>query len=186
MAHTVSIPQNILNILAEEVAQFLPNVGIPLTQADNPEIGETFPVWFLPASAVIAENPLSQAIQTGKFHHQIYRNGRPIAFAYSQAFGSKERDWKITAAFESSVPADIDVAVDISDKDIPQDGDTRLLLLPAYMIQAIWIIDQNGQNFIVPAVLPDEFKATILQRPYSAMDFFEILKKVQHIIGIQI
>ncbi len=181
MAKTVKLSNELLGKIADDAANVFAAAGIEFSKEDNPEIGESFALWSLPASAAIDNDPLKSAVPTGKFHHQIYRRGRPNVFVYSQPFGLSPADWRVVAAFESEIPAAIDKAIDVVDNKIEMEGEVRLLVIPGYHLHALWVITAKHENFIVLAAFPAEYKKKIKVRVNSASEFFKVLGKLHPI-----
>ena len=147
-------------------------------------MGETFQVWVLPMNTVVSAETLDVASPTGMWHHQIDRRGSPEMYAHSQPLGPRPRDWHVTAAFESPAAAAIDRAIDVVDEALAGDDEARLLHIPAYAIQAIWIV-MLGEDQIVPAVVPDTYREKL--QPFTvlaASDFLDRLRELRPIRGV--
>jgi hypothetical protein len=185
MARTIEFSNDTLTEIATQVASFTPSIGISLVEGEVPEIGETFQVWMIPASEVISQTPLDTAQPTGNWHHQLYKNGQPEAFVYSRPYGPRAADWRVGAIFESNIAESINQAVDIADRQFPDEGEARLLILPAYQIQALWIVMPDSTSQIIPAVVPSEYQEIERLAVYSAEDFFSRIQTLRHIVGIQ-
>lgn len=184
MATTIRLSPETTSLIAAQIGAFVSASGLRLAREDAPEVGETLQVWMLPSDAVISATPLQAATPTGKWHHQIYRHGKPELFAYSQPFGPRASDWQVTAAFESDVAPALDEAIEVVDRAFPGEEEARLLVIPAYAIQAIWVVDQND-NHIIPAVVPSSYRETVARLTiYESPEFFRRLQSQTHIQGI--
>jgi hypothetical protein len=185
MAKPIVFSEKTIKLLASQIGAFAPTIGLPLLAEDNPELGETIQVWVLPANAVLLSSPLKAAEPNGKWHHQIYKQGKPALFAYSKPFGPREQDWQITAVFKSDIPNAINQAIEVTDLKFTADEEVRLLIIPAYNLQVIWIQTPDGNNFIIPAVVAMEYQDSI--KPFISIkdaEFFDKLKEVTHTQGI--
>ena len=185
MTRAGELSNDTLTEIANQVASFIPPTGIRLLEEESPEIGETLQVWMLPASEVISQTPLAAAQLTGNWHHQLYKNGQPEAFVYSRPYGPRPTDWKVGAIFESEIAASIDEAIGVADRQLPDEGEARLLILPAYQIQALWLVMPDSTHQIIPAVVPSEYIEIERLAVYSSEDFFARLQSLRHIVGIQ-
>lgn len=185
MARTVELSDDTLTEIAHQVATFVPPIGIRLEEGETPEIGETLQVWTLPVSEVISQTPLAAAQPSGNWHHQLYKNGFPEAYVYSQPYGPRPIDWKVGAIFESDIAASINEAIDVADRQFPDEGEARLLDLRTYQIQALWILLPDATSKIIPAVVPSKYTEIERLAVYSAEDFFTRLKTLIPIVGIQ-
>lgn len=186
MARTIELSEATIETLVRQISEFLPSAGLRLLAEENPELGETLQVWMLPANSIILAQPLNSAAPTGKWHHQIFRSGKPELFAYSQPYGPRDSDWQIMATFESEIPLQIDRAIEVAERVFADEEEARLLVIPAFNLQAIWgHIPESESGTIIPAVVPPEYRSLV--EPLSSLrsaKFFERLRLGNHIQGI--
>lgn len=184
MARTIQLPDQTRSVIAAQVGMVAASLGVRLSSAVHPELGETFPVWTLTGNAVLSSTPLATAAPTGRWHHQIYRRGNAEAFAYSRPIGPRAVDWQLTGVFESDIAAAIDAAVQVADHSLAGDDEARLLVIPSYGLQCIWVV-MSKRMALLPAVVPPGYRATISPLVvYEADDLFARLRAVQHVQGI--
>jgi hypothetical protein len=183
MPESNNLPQSVMEYLGQRVGSFAAFGGIDLGSA--PELGESFPVWVLPANAIFTENPLVLAAPTGRWHHQIYRGGRAAIIAYSRPLGPRVEDWEIVAAFEGDNAEQVDRAITLADKLGASANEPRLLNVPAYHIQALWLASSTGDDRIIIAVVPEYFREAFSRSDViTPARFFDILRALPHIDGL--
>ena len=176
MAATVQLPLETLRLIAEQVSVFWHAAGFPQPTEGRTELGETFQIWMMTGNAVVSGASLAEAVPTGRFHHQIYRDGQPDAHAYSRPMGPGASDWRLTAVFQSDAAVAINAAVDVVDGAFHGEGQARLLVIPSYDVQCVWVIT-GKTNRLVPAVVPHAYREAVV--PLSVYDEHEFLASLR-------
>jgi hypothetical protein len=116
------------------------------------ELAETLEVWRLRAGAaddfvLTREDLLTLGRPTGAYHHQITAGGgaggrgAAVAFARSWPLGADQTEWSVRDLFFSPLAARVDEALGRADEQVVGDAVARLLSLPEYRIEALWLID---------------------------------------------
>ena len=184
MANTVQLSPEILSVIAAQVSAFWHAVGGEMPREGQAEIGESFQIWMLTGIAVVSGATMAEAAPTGRWHHQVYRQRRPDAHAYSRPIGPGVLDWQLTALFQSDVANAINAAVDVVDGAFPGDVEARLLLIPSYGIQCIWVVTGKAHR-LVPAVVPLDYREAVVPfNIYEDHDFLARLRRYPYVQGI--
>jgi|SRR6185436_17036475 len=185
MAHAESLPNDVLEAVAEQIGAILPGVADSADLRDaQVTMGETFELWALGADAITQPiNDLNQlATQTGRWHHQVAYRGEIGSFARSAPLGAEPSSWRVAEFFESPLAKKIDEAINWIDQNTDMDPLVRLLVVPAYQLHAFWLLDaENVQVFVIDC--PSQF--TYLRSGYlfSQDEFLQSLRQEHHIIG---
>jgi hypothetical protein len=184
MTAPVLLPSDVLGEIARQIAVIGRAGGLRLDAEDSPELGETMPIWVLDQDSSKSPLALGSARANGRWYHQVYRRGRPELFAFSQPLGPRASDWQVTAVFESPIPQSIDAAIRVADAAFPQDGEARLLMIPGYGVQCLWLVTV-GRNVLIPAVVPPAFREQVRPlQPYDPDELFGHLAQLQYVRGI--
>ena len=149
------------------------------------EIAESFQVWRLSLDSFAQSKlPLNQLIKnTGRWHHQIRSGGQSVAFARSISSGQDQQDWKLMQLVESSLVKKIDDAIQWIDAQVFPDATVRLLLIPAYQVNAFWLDDPRSRS-VVLIDFPQAFDQLKTQRVYSPAEFRAALLSRPFVPGI--
>lgn len=182
MAHAQQLPQDVLKHLASQLNSLLPQT-IESTKLNRTPISltETFPVWMLGADSVTkSDQPLEKlARRTGRWHHQIRFAGTADAYARSMPLGADAQSWDIREIYEGELAPQVDKAIDWIDKNVQDDPEVRLLVIPAYYTHAFWLV-QPGNNQVVVIDAPKQYTNIQTQKVYTSREFLEALAKEQH------
>ena len=184
MASTVRLSPVTLQTIAAQIGRVAPAMGVRLAAADVPELGETFQLWVLPAEAILtARVSLGMAAPNGRWHHQVYRRGKPELIGYSRVLGPRPSDWELTTIVESGAAEHIDAAIRVADEVVRGEDEVRLLLIPSFGIQCLWILTRP--QVLIPADVPQAYRGSISpSHVYSEDEFFARLRTVPHIRGL--
>ncbi|WP_172652937.1 hypothetical protein [Rhodococcus opacus] len=184
MIELPQIDNETLEVIARQLGIVMPVGRLNISEADNPELGESMPIWMLPRNAIYADIPLADSVPTGEWHHQIYKQNEPRLYAHSKPVGPRMNDWQVTMAGESDAALEIDHALTAAEGLKYASGEVRLLVIPALFINALWIAGDN--SVFVPASVPDAFHKILV--PYDELDaeaFISALRQISHIDGIK-
>lgn len=187
MAHTESLQDKVLDVIAKQIVTLLPAIFSPeeLFEAEL-GLGETFDVWVLEADAVIrsTDDLRELANPTGRLHHQVFINGVIETFARSIPLGATPDSWQVVEVFKSPLARKIDEAIRQVD-DLYIDGDplTRLLVVPAYQVNAFWLLNHESVEKVFVLDRPEKFTNLPTNQLLSYKEFLDALRKEQHIIG---
>ena len=182
MAHSEQIPDNQLRNIARQIADRAPRRALFLADSAAPvRLGESFPMWMLPAEAVAATRDIAEAaVQTDSWHHQVRAAQGAVTFARSTV---SDGSWLVGEVARSGLEADIETTIRWIDENIPQDLEARLLMAPAYYLTALWLHGDNEDHVVVaqaPAAL-----ATIQRNiDYPAAEFLARLADQRPSAGV--
>jgi hypothetical protein len=175
MTDGVVLDRDALASLAREAELLFVAAGLPLRPADHAELGEALEIWVLPPPGPAASWSLSAAKHNERLHHQVYRNGVPVAFVHSR-LGPGGGTRFASAVFESSLARSLDQAIALADEAVPGPGDARLLHLPSENLRALWLITPLGEQ-LIPAVERNTHSTERLElKIYSPQEFFDALR----------
>lgn len=129
----------------EQPLNFSPLAGVD-TAAAQFKLAETFELWKLREGSTgdlarAGEDLVTLARQTGAYRHQVRLvwggAKRAVASAQSYALGSGRvvRDF-----FFSPLAEELDRAVEVADRLLPEAAVTRLLSLPEFKTEALWFV----------------------------------------------
>jgi hypothetical protein len=188
MAHTESLPDDILDAVVEQVGMLLPSTADAMNLDSRDvegliEMAETFEVWVLDVNKIVegVDDLAKLARTTGCWHHQITQDGAPQSFARSCKVGDPGK-WQVTELFESELAGKIDKAISWIDENVSGDPLVRLLAVPAYQLNGFWLFDRvHSQVFLVdcPATLRYLHPGELLDEK----DFLNSLRKEKPIAG---
>lgn len=185
MAHTDSLPVDVLDAVAAKVGAPLAEFGAVAQQAPPAaELCETFAVWSLAPTAILTPDVDFQKLvtQTGRWHHQIRVGGKAAAFARSMPLGADAGSWDVTQLFQSDISEKIDQAVDWVDRNVKGDPVVRLLIAPSYYLHAFWLSDGKADQVYVIDV-PGNFTHVQPGALYPAKEFLQRLAKEEPASG---
>jgi hypothetical protein len=191
MAHFKNLPDDVL-------AQLQNKVGLSLSRttdalgAISPTLHESVDVWDLPANAVVGStNDLNiLAKPLGQWHLQIKSDTTPIAYARSSTVGSAATDWSVDGIFQSELAQEFDEAIGWIDNNFPGENFlVRLLVIPAYQVHALWLINEDDpkDQQIVVIDAPKEYGFHLPPNIDNAEEigaFLNHLRSVKHAEGI--
>lgn len=174
MSAPPELPEEVRRHIAKQVGAMLPrDAGVGF--AASARMGESLPVYRLTMEDLQRSDPLSTIGPTGQWHHQIYRNERPVAFA-SSFQRSGEEEHQIATVFDSPVAVTLDRAINFADSRFPQEGEARLLRVASHGVHALWILPQNGPQALIPVFeQPLDVDADV--RVYSPEEFLDMLRR---------
>jgi hypothetical protein len=154
----------------EKPADFTPIAGIEDPASARFMLTETFEVWKLREDATddlagTSEDLVTLARSTGAYRHQVKvvqgEAETAVAFAQSYAGAAKPDERVVGDFFFSPLAAQIDRAIELADKLIPEEAIARLLSLPEYKIEALWFVTRPAAAEPTPNEAPEP------QPPYS-------------------
>jgi Papain-like cysteine protease AvrRpt2 len=153
------------------------------------ELGQSLSISMLGVNKIKGPNypDLHELVEdTGRWHHQVKSGGKGVAvLARSAASGEIGGSHSIRECFPSRIPESIDKAIDWVNQHLKQNLVVRLLSVPAYQVDALWLYDESkheSQVLIIDA--PKEFTNLERSRLLTSQEFLEALGKNQAIIGI--
>lgn len=191
MAHFKTLPDSVLTQLQRKIGLSLSRVSNSLGSPLAPALHESVDVWNLPASEVIGPtNNLSLlAKPSGQWHLQVKSDNTAIAYARSSNLGSEPTDWSVDGIFQSKLAQKFDQAIGWIDENISDDNIlVRLLIIPAYQIHALWLLDESDTNNqqIVVIDAPQEYGFNIPPEfeSQNAEKFLYRLRSIKHIQGL--
>jgi hypothetical protein len=182
MAQPDPLPPAARSAVAKQLGQFLamPKTGPKaFAAAVGPELTESLAVCTIGADQV--QNPpadLSTLVQpSGLWHHQIRTRTGPTHMAWSRQQGFGPDDQEVQQVVESPISDKLDRAMAWVDRHVPRDDATvRLLVIPAYYVNALAIIRKKKYT----AVLVDQppgFTRLTYEREYPLRDFLKRLAR---------
>jgi hypothetical protein len=186
MASAEALPQEVLEAVAQQIGERLSGASQQaLSSGEGLEIAESFPIWAMGLAATVdpGVDLGRSAYPTGYWHHQIRHGARAIEFAKSRSTGPRAEDWRVEEIVTSPIAEKIDSAVRWLDDNVRDDGLVRLLVVPAYFIHALWIESPGGSRILL-VDRPDSLSALAYNHLYPARDFFQLLARQQHVVGV--
>jgi len=129
-------------------SDFSPLAGVDVAAAEF-RLAETFEVWRLRDGAekelgTTGEDLVTLARQTGAYRHLIrlaYGGAeRAVAFAQSVVRVGAPDERVVRDFYFSPLAAELDEAVMVADKVVPEEAVTRLLCLPELKVEALWFV----------------------------------------------
>lgn len=201
MAITKQLPQEVLEVVAQKIGSRLgifPNNAIffSLGETEAPprvDLGETFAIWSLPPDVLEeAANGIALpdiARQTGLWHHQIKSDQQALSYARFKPLGATPDSWSLRELLVSPLAEHINTAIDSLD-DVPDSVEVRYLSLPAYQLDAFWLVDDpliedskwNNQIVIIRAGESSTLKPLDV---LSSEDFFRVLGQEDRGTGLR-
>jgi hypothetical protein len=187
MAHPeTTLPDKVLDAIARQVGERLVDL-FPSSDLSSAkiELEQTFPLWMLEADRVKDPSAdLAQAARsTGRWHHQVTFDGKAQAFARSVSTGSTPDGWSVRDVWKSPLAQQIDDRMNWIDQHVFNDPAVRLLTVPAYQVDAFWLISGPTHGVVVIRV-PAVFGLGIDQL-YPAATFLRLLAQHQPVTGIR-
>ena len=186
MAHSQQLTDATLDTIAKQVGTFYPSLAGDVNQLKQlAELAETFSIWLLCAEDIVAgSNDLSDLAQnTGRWHSQIWIDGKPKGVARSVSLGGDASNWSVRQILEGDLANTIDEAIDWVDTNVKGDPLVHILEIPAFQITALWLVSDTESNVVI-ARLPDGSQFLERLILYSSNDFLDALRKERFIIGI--
>jgi hypothetical protein len=123
----------------------------PDFQARDLRMGESFPVFTLRAHDVALGHRIrrlhNRVRATGRWYHQIRAGGKAVFVA--QSGPDDEGGWTVLNVFGAALAAHIGAAIAGIDRDLPEAGLARILLVPERQAIFFWI-EQPGADRLVP------------------------------------
>jgi hypothetical protein len=166
MAEAAHLSEDVLAEVARTVASSV-TLAFERYAPDVVELGEAFELWYLAGIVEDDKANFNARVEfTGRYHHQIFVNGSPAGFAVSTRPASGQA-WKVTRLVPSTLAADIDAAVDILDRALPQAVPVCLVTAPAYLVTAFWVRDGLTPRLFVVSCPPSnqEMKRRVFLSP---------------------
>ncbi len=128
----VALPDEQRRELAASAASMMQHA--PNWRGHSIAIGETFELWRVDVPAAdISEDAFKR---TGQYHHQVFVDGTPAAFAITMAGPNGGRT--VTTVMPSATVAAIDRAITALDDALTCACDVRLLYFSYYLATALW------------------------------------------------
>ena len=212
MASRIRLSPNILqDIVTQAVGRFVKFQGIesrqpglppePLGLPPEPLEGEPIPIltvqdtlelWMLGPDALKrgTDNLQFLATPTGRLHHQLRLKSGELAYGRSEENSMQPGSsrWELKELFQGRLADTLNKALKVTDEAFPEHCIIRLLSCPAYLFNAIWVIDNASQRqFIVPLPSPGSAIGIESGTIVGAADFVRLLqamKPVQGFIGM--
>jgi hypothetical protein len=192
MANTETLPQDVRDALAEKIGSRLAKVMPPANLGGHggvqPTLRESFALWMLEASDVIAPtNDLTRLVKKlGVWHHQIVAAGNPVAFARSKPLGSDAASWSVREVSNSTLAAAVDDAIGWIDANIPDQLTVRMVTIPAYNIYIFLLYDEadTSKQKVVLISAPAGTRNLTTHKVYSSQEFLDALRTTPHIRGL--
>jgi hypothetical protein len=135
---------------------------------------------------------LELAKNTQRWHHQIKLNGKSLACARSGPAEDDETRGALHRLWVSSLAASIDRALDRVERDeriraaVGENPLVRLLVVPAYQVNALWLIDERARTSQVLVLdFPRRSGQLESDNPLTSREFLERLRKRPKAIGIK-
>ena len=186
MASAEALSADVLKVIADQIGERLTGHSQrALSSGQALEIAESFPIWMIGLSAT-ADPAVSlqlSAEPTGYWHHQIHHNRQPVEFAKSRSTGPNAKDWRVEEIVTSQIAARVDAAIRWLDNNLHSEDVVRLLVIPAYFVQAFWIVEALG-NRILLIDRPASLSMLEYERLYPEREFFKVLSQQPHVVGI--
>ena len=129
----------------------------------SPSIGESFSFWMLDASCLLqpSEDLRRLARNTGRWHHQITLPSGGTAYARSSPEGDETEpsNWVLRELFEAVLADRISKAIPAIDRQVPDNYIARLLSVPAFQLNVLWLVDERSgdQKVMVLTAPPDSW-----------------------------
>ena len=155
-------------------------------------LGESLKVMMLPAEAVRqgAGGMADRVVDTGQWHHQIYRGGRPASFARSVAAegaaapgNEAEPAHDVVEVARSPLPEALNRTIEWVDANFPEDAIADLVVAPAYALTGLWIHGANADAVVVSSV-GQSIRQIPLNTRLESKDFLRRLAQNQPIQGL--
>ena len=194
MAHFKKLPAAIQSVIQEKLGQLTSPLieslgGSPMVIT----LHETVDIWLLPANMITQPtNSIRElAKPTGQYHHQLKASSIPIAYGRTHALGADSADWSVDSICNSAdIAQQFELAIDeIDNMELSDDLQARLLSVPAYHLQAFWLIDStapedDSRQLIVVIEAPSEYGFELRTKHYTPKEFLNKLRQVSHVQGI--
>lgn len=153
-------------------------------------LGESLKVMMLPADAVGAGAGAmaERLVDTGQWHHQVYRGNRAESFARSvEAPGAGlaeggETGHDVVEVATSPLPEALDRTIEWADSNLHGDSVADLVVAPAYALTALWIHGE-GEDCVVVAAAGQGIEIPLNTRLDSG-EFLERLAAAEPIPGL--
>ncbi len=200
MARAPELPAAALASIAQQIGIRLPTLGAPappgtpgLSTAARiapPQIGESFPVYMVGLDALRGGNTDLNGIarSTGLWHHQIRYGAQAQDIARSKApppGAAQGAGWQVQEVVRSPAAPRIDATIAWIDnnRNVPEDAEARLLVVPAFYLTAFWLHAAQGDSVVIADMPPHLGELQPLQL-YAAADFLKMLAAVPPISGV--
>jgi hypothetical protein len=135
---------------------------------------------------------LELAENTRRWHHQVKLNGKSLACARSGPAEDDETRGSLHRLWVTSLAASIDRALDRVENDkrirdaVGENPLVRLLVVPAYQVNALWLIDERARtSHVLVLDFPRRFDKLESDNPLTSREFLERLRKQPKAIGIR-
>ena len=202
MAHRDKVPPGVETAVANQISDFI-STGAQkeflLAESAPVNFGETFSVWkFKPrAIAQLREGARmgelkDWVVRKSQWHHQVKFEGEGKAFARSMYPEANPAQVKLchlnVSEFAKSLNAAIHSIDDNSFHDPWLDGRdplVRLLEIPPYHIDALWLLDERTQESRVLILdAPKRYTRLVRDRLLSSQEFLQALVEAEPLTGV--
>ena len=185
MATAISIEQEELEELASQIADACMRLGLDVNGSDPVEVGgNALAVWMLPANAVAETLPMESSMPTGRFRFPVYWRGRSEMVLLAERANDGAGHWTVTEFFHSPGARGVDRAISVADAHFEGDEEARLLSIPGYGVEALWIVRPTGYAFVLAAI-PRSTETTVgIGDILEESDFVEWLCRLPVIQGL--
>lgn len=130
----------------EQPLDFSPLAGVDRATARF-KLAETFELWKFRENAAsdlahTREDLVTLTRATGAYRHQVrlVRDGAKTAVAFAESYATGQNERSVRDFFFSPLAAELDSAIELADKLIPEEAVTRLLSLPEFKVEALWFV----------------------------------------------
>lgn len=191
MAHAYKLSEDELHDMAEQISQHLGHLyDARPRQAESVDLCETFEVWMLGAHQLAAGaktgSDLAQlAKPTKHLHHQIKQGGQALCSATSSE--EEANTPHLSEMSLSPLVEKIDRAIDWLDHQSGLEDDplVRLLVIPAYHVNAFWLVGEAGsESRVVVLDAPAQFQNLPLLKVLGSREFIAALLKERQAVGL--
>jgi hypothetical protein len=143
MASTVRLPAKVLQSIASQIAERLPQTAALLAPgAAAPALGESLKVDVLPWEAISqGRGPLAARLEpTYQWHHQIYQGRQAVSFARTTAEGlGRNAPHHVQEVAQSTLPQAVQQTIAWIDKNVGGDAKASLVVAPDFFLTAVWL-----------------------------------------------
>jgi hypothetical protein len=191
MAHTDPISEECLNVLAADIGK---HIGSVIPSSNHPhriQMAENLRVCLLTAEEVTSAASTGKdlrmvAQETNRFHHQIRFDERAVAYARSIQTTTPQGGlaWSVREVAVTHLAENIDTALLFVEPRLLEESTlVRLLVVPAYRVHALWLINQSHRDQVVLADTPSHSGLRAFEIMEST-EFLAALSKENQVVGI--
>jgi hypothetical protein len=184
--HPDRLPPELLDGVAREIGLRIPLVlhHRPPEPGASARITESFRVFRLTAARIRDSSTTDLrelAAETGRFHHQVEVDGKPVVFARSTP-GPGPTAIEVAA---SPLATEFDRAIRWIDENVRDDVLVRILEAPAYHLLAFWLLPPEGATSVVVVDKARRLESKSPRR-MTAAESLRILRAAQPVMGVRV